>query len=518
LLEGIEQNSLIPISGESRKTDLKLITAMLKTMQNNFDVKNGGTKGAPKFMMPNNWQFLLHAGHQLHDEKILSQVKLTLQKMAFGGVYDQIGGGFARYSTDETWKVPHFEKMLYDNAQLLSLYSEAFKTDPNPLYVQVISETVNFLKRELYSPENGFYSSLDADSDGLEGKFYVWQKLELQKLLSSDFNLFSDYYHIDPSGLWEDNQYILFRTEENSAFAVSHHLSEAELETKVKKWKKLLLLAREKRIRPSLDDKILTSWNAMTITGLIDCFNAFGNPEYLDLALANATFLKQKLMNSDGRLLHSYKNDQAKIEGFLEDYAFTVEAYLSIFESTGIEGWLTEAKKLTDIAFSNFYDERKSIFYFTSHGQNDLISRTFEVTDNVIPASNSVMSKNLFRLAYLLDKPEYLQTAQKMLDRISGNMADYPSGYSNWAQLLLNLAETHFEAAIVGHRAVSLLHELQRHFLPQVIFCAGTNERNLALLQDRFVAGKTLIYICQDKSCKLPVETAAEALSLIRMK
>ena len=518
LQEGIEQNSLVPISGERSVIDPLFVPSLLKKWQDHFDTKNGGTKGAPKFMLPNNWQFLLRAGQEFQDEKIVGQVKLTLKKMAFGGLYDQIGGGFARYSTDEFWKVPHFEKMLYDNAQLLQLYAEAYQTDPNPLYQQVVSETVEFLKRELLSPENGFYSALDADSEGEEGKFYVWTKTELVQILGADFALFSDYYNINSLGFWEHNHYILMRTEDNHSFAEKHQLSVGELEIKTRSWKQLLLKAREKRVRPGLDDKILASWNAMTISGLISCYKAFGTAEYLELALANASFLKQKMMTGDEKIFHSYKNNQSKISGFLEDYAFAIEAFTAIFEATGNTEWLDIARQLTETAINDFYDEQKSIFYFTAQQQTDLITRTIEIHDNVIPASNSVMAKNLFRLSYLLDQPDYLKTAKKMFNRIIGNMTDYPSGYSNWSQLMLNLSGNHLEAAIVGENAINLLNELQKNYLPQVIFCAGTAKSELPLLKERFVPGKTLIYICQNNSCQLPVETVKEALEIIRKK
>lgn len=518
LQEGIEQNSLVPISGERSMIDPLFVPSLLKKWQDHFDTKNGGTKGAPKFMLPNNWQFLLRAGQEFQDEKIVGQVKLTLKKMAFGGLYDQIGGGFARYSTDEIWKVPHFEKMLYDNAQLLQLYADAYQADPNPLYQQVVSETVEFLKRELLSPENGFYSALDADSEGEEGKFYVWTKTELAQILGSDFALFGDYYNINSLGFWEHNHYILMQTEDNHSFAEKHQLSVDELETKTRSWKQLLLKEREKRVRPGLDDKILASWNAMTISGLISCYKAFGNPEYLELALANASFLKQKMRSGDEKMLHSYKNNQSKISGFLEDYAFTIAAFTAIFEVTGNAEWLGIARQLTEIAFNDFYDEQKSIFYFTASQQKDLITRTIEIHDNVIPASNSVMAKNLFRLSYLLDQPDYLETAKKMFNRIVGNMTDYPSGYSNWSQLMLDMSGNHFEVAIVGENAINLLNELQKNNLPQIISCAGTAKSELPLLKERFVQGKTLIYICQNNSCQLPVETVEEAIEIIRKK
>jgi len=247
-------------------------------------------------------------------------------------------------------------------------------------------------------------------------------------------------------------------------------------------------------VRPGLDDKILTSWNALTISGLISCYKAFGNLEYLELALANANFLKQKVLNGDGRLLHSYKNNQAKITGFLEDYAFVIEAFTALFEATGQKEWFDIAQQLTAITFQEFYDKEKSIFYFTASQQKDLITRTIEIHDNVIPSSNSVMAKNLFRLSYLLERPDYLKIAQEMLNLVTGSMA------------------------IVGEKAISLLNELQRNYLPHVIFCAGITENNLPILRSRFVSGKTLIYICQNNSCQLPVETVEEALILLQKK
>ncbi|MDP2888051.1 MAG: thioredoxin domain-containing protein [Bacteroidota bacterium] len=518
LHRGIEQNSLTSVSNSQTNSDSLLLPALLSKWGNQFDTKNSGTKGAPKFMLPNNWQFLLRAGHQFQDKKISDQVKLTLQKMAFGGLYDQIGGGFARYSTDEIWKVPHFEKMLYDNAQLLGLYANAFKTEPNPTYKQVIEETIEFMKRELLSSEAGFYSALDADSEGEEGKFYVWTKPELELILKNDFALFSEYFNVNSLGFWEHNQYILLRTEENASFAASHQLQEEELEAKLRNWKSLLLAEREKRIRPGLDDKILASWNAMTITGLLGCYNALGKDEYLQLALENAMFLKSKMIGTDGRLLHSFKNNRAKINGFLEDYAFVIEAFTAIFECTGEKNWLDEAARLTKITLTEFFDNEKNVFSFTSNDQKDLITRTYEIHDNVIPASNSVMAKNLFRLSYLLDRPDYRKISREMLDLVSGNMVDYPSGYSNWSQLMLDMTGTHFEVAIIGENALNLLKVLQVNYLPQVVFCAGTSENDLPLLANRFVAGKTLIYICQDNSCQLPVETVEEALALIMKK
>ncbi len=515
LREGIEQSALIPISREKTAIDPLLLPNILKKWQSHFDTKNGGTKGAPKFMLPNNWLFLLRAGVQFQDQTILNQVKLTLQKMALGGLYDQIGGGFSRYSTDEIWKVPHFEKMLYDNAQLLQLYSEAWQVGLNPLYRQVISETIDFLKREMLSPENGFYSALDADSEGEEGKFYTWTKAELQTIIGHDFELFSNYYNVNSSGFWEHGQYILLRTETDESFAEKHQLSLDELQSKVHLWKQKLLAEREKRVLPGLDDKILASWNAMTISGLVSSYKALGEPEYLKLALANANFLTEKMISDSGEIFHSYKNGQAKISGFLEDYAFAIEAFAALFEVTGVESWLDLAQKLTERTIEQFYNPQKKFFWFTAKNQSNLITRTVEVYDNVIPSSNSVMARNLIRLSHLLERSDYKNIAQNMLERMTGNISEHPSGYSNWAQLLPDFSGSQKEVVIIGEKAIELLKTIQKHYLPDVIFCASTVPGELPLIKNRYISGKTLIYICQDNTCQLPVETVSEAIALI---
>lgn len=517
LHDGMQQSALIAITPVGKTPiDSSFIKNLLAKWRSQFDIKHGGTKGAPKFMLPNNWQFLLRAGVHFQDKKILDQIRLTLIKMAFGGIYDQAGGGFARYSTDELWKVPHFEKMLYDNAQLLGLYANAWKVEQHPVYRQVVEETVEFLQREMLSPENGFYSALDADSEGVEGKYYVWSKEELEMIMGYEFPLFSAYYNINTVGLWENNEYILMRTEENEAFATWNKLTLEELNAKLKHWKSLLLTERNKRVRPGLDDKILASWNALAISGLVTCYNAFGNEHYLDLALKNARFLKEKMFDEYGQLFHSYKNNQAKIHAFLEDYALLIEAFIALFESTGEKSWLEDAARLTDITLAGFYDKGKYIFSFTSADQTDLVTPTYEVHDNVIPASNSVMARNLYRLSWLLDRSDYRDISRAMLQGIAENINAYPSGYTNWCQLILDLTVSHLEVAVTGPDAISVLKDLQQKYMPQVTFCAGTSEDSLPLLKDRMVEGKTLIYICQDSTCQLPVKSADKAIELIQ--
>nr|MBD3622087.1 thioredoxin domain-containing protein [Sunxiuqinia sp.] len=513
--EGIRESNLVPISKNSQPVELDHLKAAVQRWKPNFDRQEGGSQGAPKFMMPNNLQFLLRWAHQKHDQETQQHVENTLDKMAMGGLYDQLGGGFARYSTDAQWKVPHFEKMLYDNGQLLSVYAQAFQQTQRPLYREVVEQTIEFLKRELLSPENGFYSSLDADSEGEEGKFYVWQKPELQKLLGDEFHLFADYYQVNETGYWEEGNYILLRRQSDETVAAKHQLSVDQLKQKIGEWKRILLPAREQRIRPGLDDKILTSWNALAISGLVNAYRAFGDAGYLKLAEENLRFLKEKQLDPDGSLRHSYKNGISKIDGFLEDYALLIQALIDLFETTGKLNYLEEAQQLTDKTFRDFFDPEKDFFYFSPITQTDLIDRSIEVHDNVIPASNSVMANNLFRLGHLAGQTNYLKIAETMLSKLVEDFQNYPSGYSNWLQLGLNFTGNQFEVAVTGEKALSKLHEIQKHYLPNALFCAGTGASDLPLLKGRLAVEKTLIYICQNQTCQLPVESVSDALKLM---
>ncbi|WP_339738800.1 thioredoxin domain-containing protein [uncultured Sunxiuqinia sp.] len=513
--EGIRESNLVPISKNSQPVELDHLKAAVQRWKPNFDRQEGGSQGAPKFMMPNNLQFLLRWAHQMQDEETQQHVENSLDKMAMGGLYDQLGGGFARYSTDAQWKVPHFEKMLYDNGQLLSVYAQAFQQTQKPLYREVVEQTIEFLNRELLSPENGFYSSLDADSEGEEGKFYVWQKPELQKLLGDEFHLFADYYQVNETGYWEEGNYILLRRQSDETVAAKHQLSVDQLKQKIDEWKQILLPVREQRIRPGLDDKILTSWNALAISGLVNAYRAFGDAGYLKLAEENLQFLKEKQLDPDGSLRHSYKNGISKIDGFLEDYALLIQALMDLFETTGKLNYLEDAQQLTDKTFRDFFDRDKDFFYFSPITQTDLIDRSIEVHDNVIPASNSVMANNLFRLGHLAGQTNYLKIAETMLSKLVEDFQNYPSGYSNWLQLGLNFTGNQFEVAVTGEKAITKLREIQKHYLPNALFCAGTGASDLTLLKDRLAVGKTLIYICQNQTCHLPVEAVSDALKLM---
>ena len=516
LAAGIQQSELVAYNSEDADFSWQDLSDMIEPWAKQFDFKEGGPNRAPKFPIPNNYTFLMRYA-QLKDDKVISDyVKLTLEKMAFGGIYDQVGGGFARYSTDKLWKVPHFEKMLYDNAQLVSLYSEAHTAYGQKMYKQVVEETLAFVERELSHESGAFYSALDADSEGEEGKFYVWKKDELKALIGEDYKRFANYYNINSKGLWEDGNYILLKDQTDEAFCQKEKIDLSAFEEKVNTWKSILLQKREERVRPGLDDKSLTSWNALMCKAYADAYLAFGNTAYLDRALKSAKFISYKQWQSDNSLWHSYKDGKSSINGFLEDYAFTIEAFIRLYEATFDKQWLNKAHALVEYCTLHFYDGESGMYYFTSDKDAPLVARKMEINDNVIPASSSTMANNLFLLGLLMDNDSYLNMAKVQLNNIKGDMSSYGSGYSNWANLMLKTIAPFYEIAIVGKDATSTALELYQNYQPNSLLLGSTDESNLPLLDNKMVKGQTTIYVCQNKSCQLPTTDIKQALKLMK--
>lgn len=506
LTEGVVQSESLVLNNEEANFTRDQAGEIVNNWSKSFDTLNGGPNRSPKFPLPNNYEYLLHYSHLTDDRIISDQVELTLKKMAYGGIYDQIGGGFSRYSTDEIWKLPHFEKMLYDNAQLMSLYSKAFQKFKNPLYQQIVYETFEWLQNEMTGPNGEFYSALDADSEGEEGKFYVWNKEELENIIpKEDWAQFQAYYHIDRLGLWEDGNYILMRKEESPDIEVE----------RIRKWKDLLNTERNKRIRPGLDDKSLTSWNALMITGLVDAYVAFGEQEFLNVAKKNSKWLLKNQLNGHAELFHSYKEGNSKIEGLLEDYALAIQAFIGLFEATGDEDYLSMANAWMDFCQDSFKDVESQLFYTRNLNSKQLIAKSLETSDNVIPAANSIMALNLFALSHYLDKKEYKDQAQRMMNHVSESMYAYGENYSNWAMLHLNFCFPYFEIAISGDKAKDKYLEFQREFLPNVLWIQSEKDSKLALLENRFISGETTIYVCENNVCQLPQNEVYKAKKLI---
>ncbi len=471
------------------------ITQIINNWKQYFDNANGGLNRAPKFPMPNNYETLLQIGKFYNDSELTNFVELTLAKMAMGGIYDQIGGGFARYSTDEIWLVPHFEKMLYDNAQLVSLYSKAYKYSRKEIYKRIVYETLNFIDTEFSGENDNFYSSYDADSEGEEGTYYIWSIPQIEEALGDDANKIIDYYNLTQEGNFEGYN-ILSTTHENESEQIS------ELKEK-------LLEARNKRQKPGLDDKTLTSWNALMIIGYLDAYTVFNEKYFLHKAEKNLNFILKNQLDDKLLLYRNYKNNTKSIQAFLDDYAILIEALIKMYQTTFNEKYIFKAKQLTEYTITHFYDNNSDYFFFTPDYQDDIILRKKELDDNVIPASNSVMAKNLFVLAKYYGNTNYAVKSEKMLQGIENKMLANPVYYSNWLQLYLWNVQPFYEIVVTGNNSDEVLNKLNKQYLPNVILAKATKNSKLPVTIGRF-STELKLYKCKNNTCDLPVNSISE--------
>ena len=521
LAKGIKQINLIENEPAGSILELDELTAVVNRWSRHFDNQRGGYNRAPKFMMPGNLDFLLHYYFTTRDENILKYLHLTLTKMAYGGVFDHLAGGFARYSVDNKWHVPHFEKMLYDNAQLCSLYAKAYGLDKNPLYAKVVKEIIAFATSELMNVNAGFYSSLDADSTNEqgeleEGAYYVWTEKELKDALGDGFELFKDYYNINSYGHWEHGNYVLIRDQSSAELAKKHKISVDELNISIDLSKEILFELRNKRDRPRLDDKILCSWNGLMLKGLTDAYRYLQDPEYLDLAVKNAQFIESAFIQENAELLHNHKDGKSSIRGYLEDYASVIDGYIGLYEVSFEEKWLYLAKRLAGHCLEEYYDNSSGLFFFNSSKDDLLIRRTIETGDNVIPASNSIMCKNLIKLSKIFLQDNFGEIADRMIAKMQERMVKYPESHANWLHSILYSTQPFYEVAVVGMEQENLRKTMQTTYQPNAIYAGTDKESDLDLLQNRTKKGETLIYICVQGACQLPVSSAKEAFDQMR--
>lgn len=498
-------------SAQKQFTPEKL-KGMLASWKLRFDRQEGGEERAPKFPLPVNLRFLLDHALLAQDQDVFQHVRLTLDKMALGGIYDQVGGGFARYSTDRHWKVPHFEKMLYDNAQLVSLYSRAYQATRNDLYRAVVEETLEFMLHELKDPQGLFYSSLDADSEGQEGKFYVWKEEELRLALGADFDLAASIFAINPKGLWEDGHYILLREQGLAETADRLGFAAQELQQKMQRIRSRLFEVRQTRVSPALDDKSLASWNCLAVSAFVDAGLALNNPAYLEIARQTAATLLETMANPQGGLYHNFSRGRASVPGFLEDYAFVIEALLALYRATFEEQYLHQAARLMEFTVDHFYDPESAFFFFSSHEDQQLVARKIEVVDGVIPASCSSLAHALFQLSRLLAKPHWQRMALDMLARLEDAMLHSPGSFSNWARLYLTQIFPYNEVVITGDMAHAFRTQFDHLHIPNALLAGSQQASTIPLLQDRFQPGKTLIYVCRDQVCGQPADDVSQAL------
>jgi uncharacterized protein YyaL (SSP411 family) len=462
-------------------------------------------------MMPNNLECLLAYGTLTQNESLLSYVYNTLDRMAWGGIFDTVGGGFSRYSVDMQWHIPHFEKMLYDNALLISLYAKAFKNTKKSLYQEVIQKTIAFIKENWQTPEGSFYAAFDADSPNEEqqteeGAFYIWKKETLQELLGTDFELFAQVFNINHFGHWEDGKYVLIQTQTLETIAHQNNIEINYLKTKKIFWENLLKKSKINRKPPGLDHKCITAWNAMMVIALLDAYEALDSETYLEDALKTAQFIQTKVTNENENLFRNYTSEKASIPAFLEDYAFVIQAYIKCYSTTYNPHWLMAAKRLTDLTLDQFYDPKMGFFAFTNHHQKTIIAPHYDIEDQVTPSGNSTMAHNLFTLGILYENNHYEQLAKEMTSRIAKEI-DYPSAFSNWILLTMHYTFPSITLAICGKNAIKNNRELSKIYAPNTQIFGALTPAKLPFFIGKKIEIETKYYWCENKAC---VEATSE--------
>jgi uncharacterized protein YyaL (SSP411 family) len=483
------------------------------------DTTYGGFGKAPKFPQTFTIQFLLRYYHFTGDEAAKNQAELSLLSMMRGGIYDQVGGGFCRYSTDTEWLAPHFEKMTYDNALLLVVLSEAYHLQKDPEYKRVAKQTVEFMKREMLSAENGFYAALDADSEGVEGKFYTWSKSEFDALLLKDAEKMADWFDVTEGGNWEHVN--ILRTKLGlQAWSQKHGLSLEAAGQLMEKSIATLLSAREKRIRPGTDDKIILGWNALFNHALVNAALAFGEKEWLALAESNMAFLLKAFeANGEYGWLHTYKNGNARFPAFLDDLAYLVQALLCIYEPTGNLFYLEKAKDVLEYVMKYYLDEEGRLFYFTPSNQTDILVRKKDVYDGAMPSGNAVMAWNLHRAGILLGRENWRAQSAHMLETVTEAVQKYPNSFGVWANLMLEMVQGTHEILVLGEDAKAKTEELLSAYVPnKVVMCATDVNEAYPLMEGKKPAKSTSIYVCKNYTCGLPVSSIEEVMPKVLTK
>lgn len=514
LTQGIRLQETVLADSKALDLDLDYAQQGIDKWKNKWDMAWGGSIGAPKFPMPNQLEFLLGYNEVQKDDQTSDYIELSLQKMMFGGIYDQIRGGFARYSVDGVWKVPHFEKMLYDNAQLLSVYAKGSTLLENKNLQKVCEQTVEWLKEDMLDPSGLYYSAIDADSEGVEGKYYIWNKDEIHSLLAEDIGFVEAYYSLQDIHMWEKGQYVLMRRRTDNQLMEEFDLDYDQLQAKVESINATLLAHRRKRVKPGVDTKCLTSWNGMLLRAYCDLYSATLNLDYLDDAkvLANALIKNQF---QDNNLLHSFKDGRSSIDGMLEDAAFLGMGLLELFKISSEEIYFKKAVALADLALDSFYDSNKKIFYM--HKENEMILQVTEVYDNVIPSSNSAITLFLYELGLLKGDGKYLNVSKELVSKIQHNLAEHLESHTNWAIAHQKMSSGIFEIIIVGPNAREFYEEIKPKTLLNNIILYTNKESDLPMFRYRYKPDKTLIYICKEGQCSAPLDSVHDTLDWLEL-
>ena len=488
---------------QEEKIDTDLLDTAYRTIASRFDSREGGFGNAPKFPPSMSIDFLLRYSDRTESEHALHMATLTLDKMAYGGMYDQVGGGFHRYSTDDRWLVPHFEKMLYDNALLVRAYVDAHRVTGKPLYKHIVEETLDFVVREMRGANGAFYATQDADSEGIEGKFYVWSLKEFSEVTGADAELLAKYFGVTEQGNFEE-QNISNVSREPELFSKLERIPVQELETKIEAAKKKLYRARENRVRPGRDEKVLTDWNGLMLRAFAEAAGHFNRDDYRRVAESNADFILTTMWDGT-RVLHSFKDGRARFNGYLDDYANLADALFALYELTFDYKWLEAATQITDRMIQSFWDPNDGGFYFTGGNHESLITRPKDFFDNATPSGNSVAADVLLRLAAVTGRNDYREKAEQIIHTAARLLRQYASGFGRMLAAVDFYAGPSKEIAIVG-APDAFLPLLRRGYFPRAVIAAGDAADRIALLRDRpMIDGKPTVYVCENFTCKQPV-------------
>ena len=495
------------------------VEKIYRRLEERFDLEDGGFGDAPKFPATMSLHFLLAYYERSRVAAARDHALFSIDKMIFGGIYDHLGGGFARYTTDKEWKIPHFEKMLYDNALLLTLLASAYKLSPELRYKETIEQTISFLENELKHSDGGYFSAIDADSEGEEGRFYVWQKEEIDALLGDDSELFCDFYNVTKCGNWEQKNIIFSNSDFEKYLQKNTPIDSRVAKQKLLEAKKLLLAHRNLRKRPSLDDKILLGWNALLCSAFCGVASALSDKNYSEKATQLLLFLTQKFGNGENGYFHGYKNGVGKQAAFLDDYAFLIAAMLDVYELNFDAQWIDKAASLTRFVQQNFLDEKKSLFFFTNSAQSDILLKQKDLYDSATPSGNSTMAKNLQRLAVLTGEKSCADQATQMLMAVKDSVLKYAPSFARWAEAVLWEVFPPTEIAVTGTDAKEIAAEINTFFAPNKVIMAASqpSDARFPLLEAKDF-GTTAIYVCRNFACEVPVFSVAEYVKKFKIR
>ena len=511
---GVKDVNTIQKQEEISDFNSEFLNSNIEDWMEKWDLEFGGDIAQQKFVSPSKYLFLLNYGRIYKDQKVLNHVKNTLDVIASSGLNDFIEGGFYRYTVDNEWKIPHFEKMLYDQAQMISLFSMGYKVFGDQSYKDIVSNTILFLSNKMSSTDGLYYAAMDADTDGEEGKYYSYEMDELKMISeNTDFDLFLSYYNIDVENPWEKNRFLLLPNKFNyeKKWIDSNNVSKKEISDLITIWEKNINDIKEDRTKPRIDDKIIVSWNALAIIGLIDAYDAFKNEDYIRLAKSMFKELKDNSYRK-GKLIHTYKENQFQ-EGVLEDYAYLSKAAMRLFQATGNISYFDFSKKVIDNALELFNDEQSDLLKYSNN--EELFTKVISIDDGVTPSPNSIIAEQLFNIGHVIFDDEYLDLSDKMVSAVQKIIDGNINSYSVWANNILNRVESFYEIAVIGPNAKLITDEITKNFTPNTIVVQSNIESKIPLFIDRFFEDETYIYVCQNKTCQRPETNIKLALEQV---